>query len=168
MYAVIETGGKQYRVKEGDVIVVEKLKAEAGEKVEFDKVLCLGDGDKVSIGQPYLDSAVTGQVVENGKGAKIIIFKYKSKKDYRKKQGHRQPYTKVEILSIGGKPTEKKVVAKASEPAKKEAAKEVEAPNFKGMRKAEIIEFAKTNKIEINEKATIAELVETITKAMKK
>jgi large subunit ribosomal protein L21 len=188
MYAVIETGGKQYRVKEGDVIVVEKLKAEEGEKVEFDKVLCLGDGDKVSIGQPYLDSAVTGQVVENGKGEKIIIFKYKSKKDYRKKQGHRQPFSKVEILSLDGKPTQKKAPAKASEPAKKasakeapakaapakeasakkEASKEVEAPNFKGMRKAEIIEFANKNKIEINEKATIAEIVETITKAMDK
>ena len=184
MYAVIETGGKQYRVKEGDVIVVEKLKAEVGEKVEFDKVLCLGEGNNVEIGQPYLDSAVTGQVVENGKGEKIIIFKYKSKKDYRKKQGHRQPFSKIEILSLGGKATQKKEDVKASEPAKKESVKEaapakkeapvkeatseVEAPNFKGMRKAEIIEFAATNNIEINEKATIAEITETITKAMEK
>ncbi len=173
MYAVIETGGKQYRVKEGDVIVVEKLKAQVGEKVEFDKVLCLGEGDNVEIGQPYLDSAVTGQVVENGKGEKIIIFKYKSKKDYRKKQGHRQPFSKIEILSLGGKATQKKEDVKASEPAKKEApakeaTSEVEAPNFKGMRKAEIIEFAATNNIEINEKATIAEITETITKAMEK
>jgi len=186
MYAVIETGGKQYRVKEGDVIVVEKLKVEVGDKVEFDKVLCLGDGDQVAIGQPFLDSIVTGQVVEAGKGEKVIIFKYKSKKDYRKKQGHRQPFSKVEILSLDGKPTKKKEAVKASEPAKeaapakkeapvkeaapakKEAATEVEAPNFKGMRKAEIIEFAKTNKIEINEKATIAEITEVITKAMEK
>ena len=212
MYAVIETGGKQYRVKEGDVIVVEKLKAEVGEKVEFDRVLCLGEGDKVTIGQPYLDSAVTGQIVENGKGEKVIIFKYKSKKDYRKKQGHRQPFSKVEILSLDGKPTQKREAPKASAPAKaaapakkeapakeatkasepakkaapakaapakkeapakeapakKEVAKEVEAPNFKGMRKAEIIEFAAKNKIEINEKATIAEITDLITKAMGK
>ena len=119
MYAVIETGGKQYRVKEGDVIVVEKLKAEVGEKVEFDRVLCLGEGDKVAIGQPYLDSAVTGQIVENGKGEKVIIFKYKSKKDYRKKQGHRQPFSKVEILTLDGKPTVKREAPKASAPAKK-------------------------------------------------
>jgi large subunit ribosomal protein L21 len=214
MYAVIETGGKQYRVKEGDVIVVEKLKAEVGEKVEFDRVLCLGEGDKVAIGQPYLDSAVTGQIVENGKGEKVIIFKYKSKKDYRKKQGHRQPFSKVEILTLDGKPTQKREAPKASAPAKaaapakkeapakeapkasepakkaapakeapakaaapapakeapakKEVAKEVEAPNFKGMRKAEIIEFAAKNKIEINEKATIAEITDLITKAMGK
>ena len=214
MYAVIETGGKQYRVKEGDVIVVEKLKAEVGEKVEFDRVLCLGEGDKVAIGQPYLDSAVTGQIVENGKGEKVIIFKYKSKKDYRKKQGHRQPFSKVEILTLDGKPTVKREAPKASAPAKaaapakkeapakeapkasepakkaapakeapakaaapapakeapakKEVAKEVEAPNFKGMRKAEIIEFAAKNKIEINEKATIAEITDLITKAMGK
>ena len=177
MYAVIETGGKQYRVKEGDVIVVEKLKVEVGDKVEFDKVLCLGDGDQVAIGQPFLDSIVTGQVVEAGKGEKVIIFKYKSKKDYRKKQGHRQPFSKVEILSLDGKSTAKKAPVKASEPAKKETAKEApakkeaakeEAPNFKGMRKAEIIEFATTNKIEINEKATIAEITDVITKAMEK
>lgn len=168
MYAVIETGGKQYRVKEGDFIVVEKLKAEDGEKVEFDKVLCLGEGDQVSIGQPYLDSAVTGQVVESGKGEKVIVYKYKAKKDYRKKQGHRQPFTKVEILSLGGKPTAKPAPAKEAAPENTEASKEEGLPSFKGMRKAEIIEFAKTNDIEINEKATIAELIETITAAMEK
>ena len=93
MYAVIETGGKQYRVQEGDVITVEKLNAEAGETVTFDKVLLMSDGKEVKVGTPYLSEAVTGSVVENGKGKKVIIFKYKAKKDYRKKQGHRQPYT---------------------------------------------------------------------------
>ena len=90
MYAIVETGGKQYRVTEGDVITVEKLNVEAGEAVVFDKV-----------GKPYLEGCnVNGTVVENGKGPKVIIFKYKSKKDYRKKQGHRQPYTMVKIESI--------------------------------------------------------------------
>ena len=90
MYAVIETGGKQYRVQEGDVITVEKLNVEAGQAVTFDKVLVLGEGKDVKVGTPYLDAAVTGTVVENGKGQKVIIFKYKAKKDYRKKQGHTQ------------------------------------------------------------------------------
>ena len=99
MYAVIETGGKQYRVQEGDVITVEKLNAEAGETVVFDKVLLMSDGKEVKVGAPYLTEAVTGSVVENGKGKKVIIFKYKAKKDYRKKQGHRQPYTMVKIES---------------------------------------------------------------------
>ena len=100
MYAVIETGGKQYRVQEGDVITVEKLNAEVGDTVTFDKVLVLGEGKDVKVGTPYVDAAVTGSVVENGKGKKVIIFKYKAKKDYRKKQGHRQPYTKIQINSI--------------------------------------------------------------------
>ena len=101
MYAIIETGGKQYRVTEGDVINVEKLLVWPGDEVVFDKVLVLGDGDSVQIGTPYVEAAqVFGKVVENGKGQKVIIFKYKSKKDYRKKQGHRQPYTMVEIKTI--------------------------------------------------------------------
>ena len=78
MYAVIETGGKQYRVQEGDVITVEKLNVEAGETVVFDKVLLMSDGKEVKVGAPYLTEAVTGSVVENGKGKKVIIFKYKA------------------------------------------------------------------------------------------
>ena len=102
MYAVIKTGGKQYKVKEGDVITVEKIKKQAGEKVVFDEVLMIGEGKKTEIGTPYLDAAkVYGYVVENGKGEKVIIFKFKAKKDYRKKQGHRQPYTMLKIASIG-------------------------------------------------------------------
>ncbi|MGI6205651.1 MAG: 50S ribosomal protein L21 [Anaerovoracaceae bacterium] len=101
MYAVIETGGKQYKVQEGDEISVEKLGAEAGEEVVFDKVLAAGEGADIKIGAPYVDGAsVKSTVVENGKGQKVIIYKYKAKKDYRKKQGHRQPYTKVKIDSI--------------------------------------------------------------------
>jgi len=169
MYAVIETGGKQYRVQEGDVIMVEKLKAEAGAQIEFDKVLILGEGDQITMGQPYLDSVVTGKVVENGKGEKVIIYKYKAKKDYRKKQGHRQPFTKVEILGFGGKASGKK--SSAEKPAEKSVTEspkaDTEVPNLKGMKKAEIIEFAKSNNIEIDEKATIAVLIEAITEAMK-
>jgi large subunit ribosomal protein L21 len=119
MYAIIETGGKQYRVEPGDAFHVEKLKAEPGEKIEFDKVLFVHDGDTVKIGTPYLETArVFGTVVESGKGPKVITFKFKSKKDYRKKQGHRQPYTLVEIGSmvVDGKET---VFTKPAEPKAK-------------------------------------------------
>ena len=98
MYAIIETGGKQYKVEQGDVVFVEKLGVEEGETVTFDKVLVVG-GDDVKVGTPYVDGAsVEASVVKNGKDKKIIV--YKSKKGYHKKQGHRQPYTKVEIKAI--------------------------------------------------------------------
>ena len=100
MYAIIETGGKQYKVEQGDVDFVEKLGVEEGETVTFDKVLVVG-GDDVKVGTPYVDGAsVEASVVKNGKDKKIIVYKYKSKKGYHKKQGHRQPYTKVEIKAI--------------------------------------------------------------------
>ena len=101
MYAVLETGGKQYRVQVGDEITVEKLGVEAGEEVVFDKILAAGEGSDPKVGSPYVEGvSVKGTVVENGKGKKIIVFKYKPKKDYRKKRGHRQPYTTVKIDSI--------------------------------------------------------------------
>ncbi|MDU4961923.1 MAG: 50S ribosomal protein L21 [Sporomusaceae bacterium] len=101
MYAIIQTGGKQYRVSEGDVIVVEKLEAQAGEAVAFDEVLTVVAEGSVKIGQPVIAGAkVTGTVVEHGKGKKIRIFKYKSKSNYRRRQGHRQPFTKVTIEKI--------------------------------------------------------------------
>ena len=100
MYAVIETGGKQYKVEQGDFVFVEKLNVEEGETVTFDKVLIVG-GDDVKVGAPYVEGAtVTANVVKNGKDKKIIVYKYKPKKGYHKKQGHRQPYTKVEITAI--------------------------------------------------------------------
>jgi large subunit ribosomal protein L21 len=102
MYAVIETGGKQYRVSEGDVLSVERISATAGDKVVIDKVLLYSDGENVKVGNPYIEGAkVEAELVENGKGEKVIIFKFKSKKDYRKKQGHRQPYSMLKIESIG-------------------------------------------------------------------
>ena len=102
MYAVIETGGKQYKVAQGDVVFIEKLDVEAGNEVIFDKVLVVG-GDDVKVGAPYVEGAtVTATVAKQGKAKKIIVYKYKPKKGYHKKQGHRQPYTKVEITAING------------------------------------------------------------------
>ncbi len=101
MYAIIETGGKQYKVAEGDTLFIEKLPNEAGETVTFDKVLALLDGDKATFGAPVVEGAkVSASVVKNGKGKKIMIFKYNPKKGYRRRQGHRQPYTKVTIGKI--------------------------------------------------------------------
>ena len=97
MKAIIETGGKQYGVDEGSIIYIEKLDVEAGDKVKFDRVL-MANG---VAGRPYIDGAlVEGKVLKHGKNKKIILYKYNAKKKYRKKQGHRQPYTKVEITSI--------------------------------------------------------------------
>ena len=97
-HAIIVTGGKQYRVAEGDVIFVEKLDVEAGETVKFDRVLAVIDEDKAVFGTPVVENAVvSGNVVKNGKSKKIRVYKMKPKKGYRRTQGHRQPYTKVEI-----------------------------------------------------------------------
>jgi large subunit ribosomal protein L21 len=101
MYAVIETGGKQYRVNQGDLIKVEKLTADVGEKVDFDRVLLVGEGSDVKVGSPVVDGAsVSGTVVEQDRGKKIIVFKMKRRKGYRRKQGHRQDYTGVLIDKI--------------------------------------------------------------------
>ena len=103
MYAIIKTGGKQYKVAEGDEIIVEKLEAEEGGEVTFEEVLSVVDGDNVKIGQPLVSGAkVSAKVVKNGKGPKIRIFKYKHKTNYRRRQGHRQPFTKVKIEKIEG------------------------------------------------------------------
>lgn len=101
MYAVVATGGKQYKVQEGDVLHVEKLKGDVGSEVSFGQVLMYSDGENVSLGQPALDGAVvSGHIVEQGKEKKIIVFKYKRRKRYRRKQGHRQMFTAVKIDSI--------------------------------------------------------------------
>jgi len=101
MYAVIATGGKQYKVKEGDILRVEKIPGEIGADVSFDKILMFSDGENVKIGQPVLDDvAVNGHIVSQGKSKKIIVFKYKRRKRYRRKQGHRQQYTAVKIDNI--------------------------------------------------------------------
>ena len=101
MYAIIVTGGKQYRVSEGDIIYVEKLNAEAGDSITFDKVVLVSDNDTVKIGTPYVEGVkVDANIIKNGKSKKIYVFKYKSKKNEKKKIGHRQPYTKVQIQTI--------------------------------------------------------------------
>jgi large subunit ribosomal protein L21 len=103
MYAIIETGGKQYKVQEGDVLFIEKLQAVEGENVTFDRVVLLGKSDGIVAGTPVVEGAsVSAKVEKHVKGKKIIVFKYKAKKNYRKKQGHRQPYTKVVIEKIQG------------------------------------------------------------------
>ena len=101
MQAVIVTGGKQYNVSEGDVLFIEKLNVEAGDKVTFDQVLAIVDGENSKFGTPVVAGAsVEANVVKNGKGKKIRVFKYKAKKNYRRHQGHRQPYTQVQIDTI--------------------------------------------------------------------
>ncbi len=121
MYAIIESCGKQYKVAEGDVVFFEKLDAEEGKKVTFDKVILVSEDGKVQVGNPYVKGVkVEGKVVSHGKGKKIIVFKMKAKKNYRRKQGHRQPYTKVEITSIktAAKKTETKAASAKAETKK--------------------------------------------------
>ena len=124
MYAIIESCGKQYKVAQGDVVFFEKLEAEEGKKVTFDKVILVSEDGKVQVGNPYVKGVkVEGKVVSHGKGKKIIVFKMKAKKNYRRKQGHRQPYTKVEITKIktaaekATAPKEEKVVEKTEKVA---------------------------------------------------
>ncbi len=103
MYAIIETGGKQYQVNEGDVIFVEKLVSEANDTITFDKVVALSKDEKLSVGSPYVDGAsVTATVLKNGKAKKIRVFTYKPKKGKQRSIGHRQPYTQVKIEAIKG------------------------------------------------------------------
>ncbi len=125
MYAIFETGGKQYKVEKGDVIFVEKLDAQPDETVTFDKVLYLDNGKKgAKIGAPYVASTlVAGKVLKQGKAKKITVFTYKPKKGEKRKLGHRQPYTKLEIVAMGTKATVTKAISsKAEEPAEEETA----------------------------------------------
>ncbi len=122
MYAIIEACGKQYKVAEGDVVFFEKLDAEEGKKVKFDNVILVSENNgKVEIGNPYVKGAkVEGKVVSHGKAKKILVYKYKAKKNYRRTQGHRQPYTKVEITSV-------KTASEKKATTKTEAKSEVKA-----------------------------------------
>ena len=166
MYAIIMTGGKQYRVQMGDELKVEKLDAEVGATVTFTDVLAVG-GDSLKVGNPYVEGfAVTAEVLEQGKNDKVIIYKYKAKKDYRRKNGHRQPYTLVKITGLGdakapAKKAEPKKAAKAEAPkAKAKAETKVEA-NL-SMKKDELLEIAKNMGIEVNSKATKADILAAI------
>jgi len=101
MYAIVATGGKQYRVKEGEKLRIEKLTAEAGDTVELDKVLLVGEGEDIKVGAPYLDGAkVTAKVAANGRGDKVKIVKFRRRKHSRKQMGHRQAFTEIEITGI--------------------------------------------------------------------
>ncbi len=167
MYAIIMTGGKQYRVQMGDELKVEKLDAEVGATVTFTDVLAVG-GDSLQVGNPYVEGfAVTAEVLEQGKNDKVIIYKYKAKKDYRRKNGHRQPYTLVKITGLGDakapakKAAAKKEAAKAEEP-KAEVKAEAKVEANLSMKKDELLEIAKNMGIEVNSKATKADILAAI------
>ena len=142
MYAVLKSGGKQYKVEEGQVLRLEKLAGDVGSAIKFDQVLLIADGQDIKIGQPILDNvSVDAHIVEQGKAPKILVFKYKRRKRYRRKHGHRQQYTAVQIDNINAKPTRapkkaepdaetKKVAAKKSA-AEKPETKKVEAKEVK-------------------------------------
>lgn len=101
MYAIIETGGKQYKVEAGDTVYIEKLDAEESSEITFDKVIAVGADDGITVGAPYVEGAtVSAKVLKNGKAKKVTVFTYKSKKNEKRKMGHRQPYTKVEIAAV--------------------------------------------------------------------
>ena len=122
MYAIIESCGKQYKVAEGDVVFFEKLDAEEGKKVTFDKVILVSNDKKIEVGAPYVKGIkVEGKVVSHGKGKKILVYKYKAKKNYRRTQGHRQPYTKVEITKIKTAAEKAETKAEVKAEAKTEA-----------------------------------------------
>jgi large subunit ribosomal protein L21 len=157
MYAIIETGGKQYKVEAGDLVSGEKLGAEVGETVTFDKVMAVSDESGLKAGTPYLDgTVVTGEVTENGKGKKVIVFKYKPKKDSKSKQGHRQPYTMVEIKAIGE--------GSAPAPKAKETPAEEEGINA-SMKKEDLLQYAKDHGIEVDPKAKKADILDAINNA---
>lgn len=152
MYAVIETGGKQYRVSKGDVLNVEKLGVEDGKAVEFDKVLVLNDDKETKFGTPYIEGAkVLAKVKESGKGSKIIVFKYKNKKDYRRKQGHRQPFTTVEITALkgtGATPVKEKKAVQPKADAKTEKAAATKVAKTEEKKSAKADKQAKEKKAE--------------------
>jgi large subunit ribosomal protein L21 len=152
MYAIIRTGGKQYRVQENDEFRVEKLDAQVGDKVVFDEVVALG-GDELVVGTPLVEGCVVeAEVLEQGKADKVIIYKYKAKKDYRRKNGHRQPYTLVKVTGIGAATVDKESAAEAEAPAKANAS----------MKKDELLAIAKDMGIEVAAKATKADILAAI------
>ena len=141
MYAIIEECGKQYKVTKGDVVFFEKLDVEEGKKVTFDKVVLVSDEGKIEVGAPYVKGMkVEGKVVAHGKGKKIVVFKYKAKKNYRRKQGHRQPYTKVEITAIKAPAAKKETAEATTETAAKTTAKKTTTTNKTATAKTEKVE----------------------------
>jgi len=138
MYAVVNTGGKQYKVQQGEILRIEKIPGDVGSSVTFDRVLMFSDGENISIGQPVLaDVAVEGHIVAQGKAKKILVFKYKKRKRYRRKQGHRQEFTAVLIDSIKG------AGVKAKEATPSEKASQSDAKKADAEPKAEKVEAKK-------------------------
>ena len=157
MYAIIKSGGKQYRVEQGDEFRVEKLCAEVGDTVVFDQVMAVG-GETLTVGTPFVEGcAVQAEVLEQGKADKVIIYKYKAKKDYRRKNGHRQPYTLVKVTGIGDFKAEEKA---ATAQAEAEAAEDVK-PNA-SMKKEDLLAIAQEMGIEVAAKATKADILAAI------
>jgi large subunit ribosomal protein L21 len=163
MYAIIRTGGKQYRVQENDEFRVEKLDANVGDKVVFDEVAAIG-GDELIVGTPLVEGyAVQAEVLEQGKADKVIIYKYKAKKDYRRKNGHRQPYTLVKITAIGQGLAPVKAPAAESETVEAAASEDAEALKASlSMKKDELLAIAKEKGIDVAPKATKAEILAAI------
>jgi large subunit ribosomal protein L21 len=146
MYAVIESGGKQHRVEEGEVLKLEKLDASTGDSINFDKVLMIGEGAGVKIGKPYVEGNVTAEVISHGRGDKVSIIKFRRRKHHMKRQGHRQWFTEVKITGISeGKPATK---AKATE----DAPAKVAAPNKAAAKKAPAKKAAAKAKTETTKK----------------
>ena len=157
MYAIIRTGGKQYRVQENDEFRVEKLNAEVGDKVIFDEVVAVG-GDELVVGTPLVAGyGVEAEVLEQGKADKVIIYKYKAKKDYRRKNGHRQPYT---LVKVTGFRSDLKETVKEAEEATEQAADNMKANA--SMKKEELLAIAKEMGIEVAAKATKADILSAI------
>ena len=166
MYAIIETGGKQYRVVDGDVLRIEKINAKVGDTIYFENVLMMGEGSDAKVGKPYIDGQkVAAEVVGHGRSDKVVIFKYLPKKDSRTKQGHRQPYTEVKI-NLNQKATKAKETSKVENKTEDKSKKSEAKPSI-SMKKDEIIAFAKERNIDIDEKATKAVLIEIIEAALK-
>ena len=157
MYAVVNTGGKQYKVRQGEILRVEKLPGDVGSPVTFDRVLMFADGEDVSIGQPVLDNvAVEGHIVEQGKAKKIIVFKYKRRKRYRRKQGHRQEFTAVQIDSItdkGAKAGKAAEISDEPKPKAKKAEAEPKAEAKKETAKKESVKKSETKEAETKKEA---------------
>ena len=168
MYAIIKTGGKQYRVQQGDEFRVEKLDAKVGDTVSFDEVVALG-GDKLVVGTPLVEGySVQAEVLEQGKADKVIIYKYKAKKDSKTKNGHRQPYTLVKVTNIcessaaPAKKAAKKAAPKAEEKIEDKAEEKKAVKANASMKKDELLAIAKEMGIEVAAKATKADILAAI------
>ena len=173
MYAVVASGGKQYKVEEGDILRVEKIPGQVGAAITFDQVLMVSDGEIVNIGQPVVDDAmVEGHIVEQGRAKKIIVFKYKRRKRYRRKHGHRQPYTAIKIDSIKAKdlktPAEAKPETEDQKPVAKEAKLAAKKPAAKKPAAKEAAAKEKEAKKAVKPKAKKAETAATVKKAVAK